>query len=385
MDYAATTPLEPRARKAMEPYFAKTFANPGALYAEAVAAKKAVETARAKIARALEAHSDEIVFTSGGTEANNLAIFGGVPREKFLPHIITTNIEHSSVLEPLRELARRGEIDVSYISVEPDGIVKPEKIISAIRPNTALVSVQYANNEIGTIQPIAKIGKALRELKHRPLFHVDACQAPLYLNCLVNALGVDMLSLDAHKIYGPKGVGCLYVRRGVNLAPVLYGGGQERGVRSTTENVPGIVGFGEAISIAISCREKESVRASVLRDLLYTNVLPSSSAGRQNTAIRKDGKIIVNGSMKKDERLPNNLNISLPGVDTEMLVLKLDAEGIAVSTKSSCLKDERESYVVKSLNNSQLQANSTLRFTLGKYNTKKDIEYAAKILLKLIK
>jgi len=371
LDYAATTPLEPRARKAMEPYFSKEFANPNALYAEGIVAKKAIDKARAKVARALEAHSDEIIFTSGGTEANNLAIFGSVHQERFLPHIITTNIEHSSVLEPLRELARRGEIEVSYISVEPDGIVKPEKIISAIRSNTVLISVQYANNEIGTIQPIAKIGKALRELKHRPLFHVDACQAPLYLNCLVNALGVDLFSLDAHKIYGPKGVGCLYVRRGVNLTPILYGGGQEREMRSTTENVSGIVGFGEAISIAVSSRERESARVFVLRDILYTKVLLIK-------------KIIVNGSIKKDERLPNNLNISLPGIDTEMLVLKLDAEGIAVSTKSSCLKDERESYVVKSLNNSQLQANSTLRFTLGKYNTKKDIEYTAKTLLKLI-
>jgi len=180
-----------------------------------------------------------------------------------------------------------------------------------------------------------------------------------------------LFSLDAHKIYGPKGVGCLYVRRGVNLTPILYGGGQEREMRSTTENVSGIVGFGEAISIAVSSRERESARVFVLRDILYTKVLLIK-------------KIIVNGSIKKDERLPNNLNISLPGIDTEMLVLKLDAEGIAVSTKSSCLKDERESYVVKSLNNSQLQANSTLRFTLGKYNTKKDIEYTAKTLLKLI-
>jgi cysteine desulfurase len=413
LDYAATTPLDKRVKKAMEPYFAKEFANPSALYAEGVASKKAVEKARTKIARVLECHSDEIVFTSGGTEANNLAIFGIAEwarlrshgyffTKKFLVlapsrsqcslrrahsrlpiHIVTTNIEHSSILEPLCELEKRGMAEVTYVPVESDGIVNAEKIINAVKQNTVLVSVQYANNEIGTIQPIRKIAQGLRNLAEnskfeirnsklklaKPVFHVDACQAPLYLNCLVNALGVDLMTLDAHKIYGQKGVGCLYVRRGIKLAPILYGGGQERGLRSTTENVPGIVGFAEALQIASANKEKESERVAYLRDHLYSSVL-------QNTGI----EIVINGSMDKKERLPNNLNISLCGIDTEMLVLKLDTAGIAVSSKSSCLKDERESYVVKALGGFSGRAHSTLRFTLGKGNTKKDIEYTAKIL-----
>lgn len=292
-----------------------------------------------------------------------------------IPHIVTTNIEHSSILEPLRELERSGEAEVTYVPVEKDGIVKPEKIISAIRPHTALISVQYANNEIGTIQPIAKIGKTLLALgAKRPLFHTDACQAPLYLHCLVNALGVDLLTLDGHKIYGPKGVGCLYVRRGVRLAPTIFGGGQERGIRATTENVPALVGFAEAIKIAAAERAKESACLRVLRDYLYTSVL-------QNTAIRK---VIINGSMEEGERLPNNLNISLPGIDTEMLTLQLDAAGIACSTKSSCLKDEKISYVAAALGGPKAHASSTLRFTLGRATTKKDIAYATKVLARLL-
>ena len=258
--------------------------------------------------------------------------------------------------------------------------MRAEKIISAIRPNTVLVSVQYANNEIGTIQPIAKIGKMIKALdaqSSRPIFHVDACQAPLHLNCLVNALGVDLLTLDGHKMYGPKGVGCLYVRRGTPLAPILFGGGQENGMRATTENVPAIVGFAEALRISRTERAKESARLSALRAHLYTSVL-------QNTSIRSR-KIMVNGSMEACERLPNNLNISLLGIDTEMLTLQLDAKGIAVSTKSSCLKDEKISYVVAALDKNKSRASSTLRFTLGRGTTKKDIEYTIKVLIDILK
>lgn len=407
LDYAATTPLDPRVKRAMEPYFAKAFGNPSSIHAEGVEAKKAVDEARTKVARALEAHAEEIVFTSGGTEANNLAIFGviqalasraenfdrftlsaGVLREsKFSarsarPHIVTTNIEHSSVLEPFRALEKKGEIDVSYVPVEKNGIVNPEKVISAIRSNTVLVSVQYANNEIGTIQPIAKIGKMFRVKRRkfynaqslRPIFHVDACQVPLYLHCLVNALGVDLLTLDGHKMYGPKGVGCLYVRRGTPLAPMLFGGGQEKGLRATTENVPDIVGFTEALRLATAERKKESLRLQKLRDYLYLLI-------RANKQIELE---TINGSMEAGERLPNNLNISLPGVDTEMLTLQLDAHGIACSTKSSCLKDEKVSYVVAALGGTKARAASTLRFTLGHTTTKKDIEYAVKVLARLL-
>lgn len=380
LDYAATTPVDARVQRAMEPYFAEDFGNPSSIHHEGNMAKKAVDEARTKVARALEAHAEEIVFTSGGTEANNLAIFGVVNSlsGKKTPHIITTNIEHSSVLEPMRELERQGRAEVSFVPVEPDGLVRPEKVVAAIRSNTVLVSVQYANNEIGTIQPILKIGKLfaqLRKAKSRyPLFHIDACQAPLYLHCLVNALGADLLTLDAHKIYGPKGVGCLFVRRGTPLTPLIFGGGQEGGLRSTTENVPGIVGLAEALQIASAERAKKSARLSALCNYLYTNVL-------QNTTIRK---VILNGSMERGERLPNNLNISLPGVDTEMLTLQLDAAGIAVSTKSSCLKDEKESYVVAALGGGASRTVSTLRFSLGRNTTKQDIEHTVRVLLKLL-
>ncbi len=414
LDYAATTPLDPRVRRVMEPFLREKFGNPSSIHAEAVAAKKALDEARVKTARCLEAHSDEIVFTSGGTEANNLAIFGTVDAftrsDKVRPcigkkvgpcrsdlvkaHIVSTNIEHASVMEPLRELERRGAAEVTFVPVEPNGIVKTEKIIAAIRPNTVLVSVMYANNEIGTIQPIRKIASGLRNFSEnskfeirnsklkltKPIFHVDACQAPLYLNCLVNALGVDLLTLDGHKIYGPKGVGALYVRRGISIAPILFGGGQEKGLRSTTENVPAIVGFAEALRIAGDERNKESSRLATLRDYLYSEVL-------ENIRIRN---AVVNGSMEEGERLPNNLNISLLGRDTEMLTLQLDAAGIAVSTKSSCLKDERESYVVATLgavpnpSGSFARASSTIRFTLGRGTGKADIERVAKILCRLV-
>ncbi len=400
LDYAATTPLDPRVKRAMEPYFAKHFGNPSSIHAEGVVAKKALDAARATVARALEAHPDEIIFTSGGTESNNLAIFGAVESvcrsltptrpvgvkllQKPRLHIITTNIEHSSVLEPLRALEKRG-VEVSYVPVETNGIVKTEKILAAIRPNTVLVSVMYANNEIGTIQPIAKIGKAIRELRgeaHKknlvrvgapfPLFHTDACQTPLYLNCLVNALGVDLLTLDGHKIYGPKGVGALYVRRGTTLAPQLLGGGQERGLRSTTENISSIVGFAEALRLATTERKTESLRLKELRDKFYADVLENIRTTR----------IILNGD--RENRLPNNLNISLPKVDTEMLVLKLDAAGIACSTKSSCLKDEKRSYVIAALGGDEKRAESSLRFTLGHTTTAHDLARVAKILSRIV-
>ena len=414
LDYAATTPLDPRVKRAMEPYFAKEFGNPSSIHAEGVAAKKVLDVSRTTVARALEAHADEIVFTSGGTEANNLAIFGALIKSDFVsgkrsdlvkPHIVTTTIEHTSVLEPLRALEKAGKAEVTYVPVEPNGIVKPEKVIAAIKPNTALVSVMYANNEIGTIQPTRTIGQLLVPIrnskfilhnspneKRYPVFHSDACQAPLYLRCLVNALGVDILSLDAHKIYGPKGVGALYVRRGTPLSPTLFGGGQERGLRSTTENVPAIVGFSEALRIAIAERDKESTRIQKLRDRLYSLIRPP--AFRLPVPTRQTGEragankridAVVNGSMEKGERLPNNLNISLPGTDTEMLTLQLDAAGIAVATKSSCLRDERESYVVKALDpRDKRRARSTLRFTCGRDTSMREVKCAAETLVRLL-
>ncbi len=398
LDYAATTPLDPRVLRVMKPFFTTHFGNPSALYEEGVSAKKAVDAARARVARTLEAHSDEIVFTSGGTEANNLALLGIIQALRktasskvlgnarfarsrhfedafrFVPHIVTTNIEHSSVLEPLCALVSQGRAVVSFVPVEANGIVSPAKILKAVRPNTALVSVMHANNEIGTIQAIAQIGKLLKmSRRDPPLFHTDACQAPLFLNCLVNYLGVDLMSFDGHKMYGPKGVGALYLRRGTPITPILRGGGQERGLRPTTENVASIVGFAEALRLALVARTKESLRVARLRDELHTLI-------RANK--KTSDAILLNGDMK--ERLPNNLNISLSGIDTEMFVLQLDAAGIAVSTKSSCLRDERESYVVAALGGAPWRAASSLRFSLGRGTTLAEVREVARAFARSI-
>lgn len=290
MDYASTTPLDSRVLKAMLPYFGKKFGNPSSIHAEGVEAKKVLESARKSVGLILNARAAEIIFTGGGTESNNLAIFGtvralektGVSISKM--HFVTTAIEHSSVLECFRELESRGA-KVSYAEVKENGIVDPTTIVGLLRPETVLVSVGYVNNEIGTIQPITKIRKLIKDFrngriqdfpneKQYPVFHSDASQAPLYLDCSVERLGVDLLTLDGHKMYGPKGVGVLYVRRSVTLAPVLFGGGQERGLRSTTENLPLVVGFAKAFEIAAVSREKESARLAQLRDHFYSLIRP---------------------------------------------------------------------------------------------------------------
>ena len=418
LDYASTTPLDPRALKAMLPYFREKFGNPSSIHSEGVAAKKALDAARKTVARILQARPDEIIFTSGGTEANNLAIFGAVKvlEEKAVPiskmRFITTVIEHSSVLECFRELERRGA-KVDYVPVKDNGIVNPKTIGALLRPETVLVSVGYANNEIGTIQPIREISRIIRahNFKFRrsdsvsevgipteasglfklsnfqTCFHSDGSQAPLYLDCNPTRLGVDLLTFDGHKMYGPKGVGVLYAKRGTLLAAVLVGGGQERGLRSTTENLPGIIGFARAFEIAVEMREKESARLQKLQDYFYSSVLDLpehteyARAGRvENIRIKK--RFIINGSLTN--RLPNNINISLHGINTEMLVLKLDAAGIACSTKSSCLRDESGSYVVRALGGGESRALSTLRFTFGRETTKKHIDALLKRLTRIV-
>ena len=386
MDYAGATPLDPRVYKAMLPYFGKKFGNPSSIHAEGVLAKKALETARRSVAGILQARADEIFFTSSGTELNNMAILGIVAetatadsrglhadlRRNSEMHFITTAIEHSSVLECFRELESRGA-KVDYAQVRENGIVEPNTIAKLLRPETVLVSVGYANNEIGVIQPIRKISKVIRAHNLKTFFHSDGSQAPLYLDCNTDRLGVDLMTLDGHKMYGPKGVGILFVRRGTPLTPIIFGGGQERGLRSATENVALIVGISRALEIASSLRKKESTRLAILRDYFHSDVLKNI----------RTSNLIVNGDMK--ERLPNNLNISIPGTDTEFLLLKLDAEGIAVSTKSSCLGTEGGSYVVRALGGGEARALSTLRFSFGRQTTKKDIDTVIKKLAVILK
>jgi len=379
LDNAATTPVDSRVEKAMASYFALNFANPSAIYKEGVGAQKAMENARKDIAGVLEAHSDEIVFTSGGTEANNLAILGLVKNYtgKDRPHIVTTQVEHQSVLNVCSYLEKAGLASVSYVGVNKDGIVDPKEIKKGIKKNTILVSVIYANNEIGSVQPVKEIVKTVRHFrKHQksatPYFHIDACQAINYLNVNVGQLGIDMMTFNGSKIYGPKGVGVLYLKRGVELAPVVYGGGQEEGLRSGTENMPAIIGISEAIKISEKIKGRESSRLSKLRDYFIDQVLKKVIGSE------------LNGSIK--DRLSNNANFSFPDIESQLMVIELDARGIAVSAKSACSsEDEESSYVVDALGKGKNFGETSVRFSLGRDTSKKDIDGVVKAILDIYK
>lgn len=383
LDHAAATPLDRGVLAAMEHYFTEEFGNPSALYREAVSAKKALLDARRTIAEILFAHADEIVFTGGGTEANNLAIRGvlnaarknNFPANK-KPHIITSVIEHPSVLAVCRALEQEG-VDVSYIGVDRNGILDLDAFKKALRPETVLVSLMYANNEIGTIEPIREAGKIVRSWRKQhtasfPYIHTDACQAANYLSLHVERLGIDLMTLNGGKIYGPKGAGAFYVRRGVPIAPMIWGGGQERGIRSGTENVAGAVGLARALAVAEKMKEKESKRLSLLRDRLIASLLKNIPDA------------ILNGDAK--ERLPNNVNISIPGIESEQLIIELDAKGVAASAKSACKSlDEEPSYVIMALGRDTQGTESGVRLTLGRNTTKNDINAVSKMLPELVK
>src|SRR3989338_438003 len=382
LDYASITPVDLEVEKEMDKVGRTTFANPSALYDEAFIAKELVEDARKKVAGILNAQKSEVVFTSGGTEGNNLALLGVFEAHKkdgFVPHFITTVIEHSAILEVCKEIERRGG-EVTYLKVSPEGLVSPKDIHGALKENTVLVTVAYANNEIGTIQPIKDIGRAIKDWRQKktehqngawPYFHTDACQAGPYLSLDVLKLGVDIMTLDGIKIYGPRGMGILYLRHGVNVTPVIFGGGQEKGLRSGTENVPGIVGFAKALEIADSLREKESERLTALRDYATDSI------------IKNFPKAVLNGS--KESRLPNNINVCFRGLHAEFAVISLDMAGISVSYSSSCrtLKEDPSSYVVSALDMGDCST-SSLRFTLGRESTKKDIDDLLNALQKIV-
>lgn len=375
-DWAATTPMHPRVLKAMKEA-EKLWANPNAIHEEGVRARKALESARTKSAKILGVRPEEIYFTSGGTESN-CTIIQGVLRTKLEKgikdvHVVTTSIEHSSILGTLKLFESHG-VKVTYVNPGPDGVVRAEDILKEITPATAFVTVMYANNEIGTIQPVSKIGAGIRKLRTEkqdtfPVFHVDASQAPLWLSCDLEGLRADAITLDAHKMQGPKGIGALVVRRHVAWEPLMIGGGQERNKRPTTESLELITGFSEALSIAHGEekveRKKRVEKVEKVRDYFFSKI---------ETAFPE---AIINGS--RDKRLPNNINISLPNItDPEFAVLFLDKEGIACSTKSSCLKGEEQSYVVAALAEASKaplwQAKNTLRFTLAPDATRPDVD-----------
>lgn len=365
LDHAAATPLDPRVKASMEPYWSRVYGNPGSIHREGVAAHRAVEGARARVAACLGALPDEIIFTSGGTEANHLAIHGMMYDAAREVGLVVSAIEHPSILESARALELSGKT-VHYLSVDGEGCIEMNELTEVLGTHSRLVSVMYVSNEIGTVQPLKEIAKVIRKVrKHKtiaePFFHTDASQAPLYLPMDVRKLGVDLMTLDGQKIYGPKGIGILYRRRGVPLASVMYGGEQEFGLRPGTENVPLIIGIAKALELA--CEEREEKHKRLFK--IQTHFLESLK--------RELPHAVVNGSVTN--RVPNNVNISLPGVDSEFAVLWLDAHGIACGSRSACSSKVHDtSYVLQAMGVSQERASSTLRFSFGRGTRARDVD-----------
>ena len=382
LDHAATTPLDPRVKEAMEPYWTTVFGNPSTLYRPGRLAKDALDTARAKVAELLHSRPEEIIFTGSGTESDNMAIFGACRmfQNRGAKHLITMVSEHHAILHSFEALERDGW-EVTYLQVDEDGMVAVSDVCNAIRPDTLLVSVMYINNEIGVIQPIEEIGAVIKEIRRGrgeqknqlPLyFHSDAAQAAGCLDLNVDRLGVDLLSLNGGKIYGPKGVGCLYMRRGVSLKPIIYGGGQEKNLRSGTENMPGIFGFAKAFEIACVEREKENPRLIELRDYFIhrlTSEIP---------------KTVLNGHATK--RAPNNVNVSVLDIEGEGVILYLDAKGVYISTGSACTSETLDpSHVILALGKPYEYAHASIRFSLGRSTSKSDIDYVMEKLPEVVK
>ncbi len=381
MDHAATAFVDPRVLEAMMPFFCDTAGNPSSFHTVGLRAKEAVMEARHTIAKLLAAHEEEVLFTSGGTESNNLAVVGLIRALKIQveercgagtkPHVITLPIEHPAVLEPLLHLEKKGEIELTQLTVDRDGLVAPETVRAALKPNTILVSIMWANNEIGTIEPIADIGRVLLAWRKEqktpwPFFHSDACQAAGACDLNMERSHVDLLTMNGSKIYGPKGVGCLFLRRGVKIEPLVRGGGQERNLRSGTENVPGIVGLAKAFELAQAERETENARLIALRNRLIEGLLHIP-------------KTRLNGHAH--ERLPNNVNISFMDIEGEAAALYLDAQGVMVSTGSACASASLDpSHVILGIGLSYEAAHGSLRFTLGHMTTREDVEHTIRIM-----
>lgn len=391
LDYAATTPVAPEVQKAMQPYYDRIFGNPMAMHSFGQKARRATEEAREEVADFFGFSAEEIIFTSGATESNNLALRGvikavrrniasgarpersrGVPVGKFVPHIITTAFEHHCLLDSTKYLDKELMAEVTFIKPTREGLIRPSDVIAAIKPNTVMVSVMYVNNEVGTIAPLSEIAKLVKKERNRtnnlPIyFHSDITQGVNYLPCEMGKMGVDLFSMSAHKIYGPKGVGALGVRKGILIDKIQLGGEQEFNLRAGTHNVPGIVGLGAAIEKIKSYRVTElpSYRVKKLRDYFWKELR------------KKVKNIRLNGSLEK--RVANNLNVSFAGVEGESMLLALDMAGIACSTGSACSSETlAPSHVLLSLGLSHPQAHGSLRFTLGEGNTRADIDYTVR-------
>ena len=360
-DYASLTPIDPRVLREMDAYSTETYANPSSWYCKGTAALKALNEARSRVAHFIHAHPDEIIFTSGGTESNNLALLGSIEslhdagREYRDMHVVVSAIEHSSVMEIASYLKKKGVI-VEYVDVDGQGMVKLDDLKRKIKSNTVLVSIMTVNNEVGTIQPIQEIAKSMKY----PLFHTDAAQAG-YLELNVEKMGVDLLTLDGSKVYGPRGIGALYIKRNTPIAPIIHGGGQEHGMRSGTENIPAIMGFARALDLVSEGRIQEVARLTELRSFLITE-------------LKKLGVVIHSEHVLTS---PHIINISIPGIHNEFFVLWMDARGINCSTKSSCLRDEDESYVLRAMG---VDGKTSIRLSLGRGTKKSHIKKLCKLV-----
>jgi cysteine desulfurase len=365
LDYAATTPAHPEVLKAMLPYFTDAFGNPSSIHSLGQEAKDAIEKARHQVAALIGAKSEEIVFTGSGTEADNLALKGvALANQGKGNHIITSSIEHHAVLETCKFLEKQG-FSVTYLPVNGYGMVDPGGVKKAITAKTILISVMHANNDVGTIEPIAEIGNIARQAEI--YLHTDAVQTVGHIQVDVNKLNVDLLSISAHKLYGPKGIGALYIRKGTKVGSFMHGGGQERGKRASTENVPAIVGFGKAAEIAQREMLEEAQKLTVFRDKLIEGILKSIEHTQLN------GHPVI--------RLPNNVNVSVDYVEGESMLLNLDLAGICASTGSACSSSDFEpSHVLVAMGLPHLQAHGSLRFTSGKWTTEEEINQVLNVL-----
>ncbi|RKY51325.1 MAG: cysteine desulfurase NifS [Candidatus Neomarinimicrobiota bacterium] len=369
LDNAATTATDPEVVDAMLPYFSEYYGNPSSIYSFSRKVKAAVEDARNIIASFIGANSKEIVFTSGGSESDNFALKGIAFANKQKGNsIITSSIEHHAVINPCKFLEKLG-YEVIYLPVDSNGLINPDNVKNAITEKTILISVMHANNEVGTIQPIAEIGKIARE--NKIYFHTDAVQTFGHIPVNVDDLNVDLLSMSAHKLYGPKGIGALYIRKGTKITSLIHGGDQERKRRASTENVPAIVGFGKAVEIANTNMNNVAKRQTILRDKFI------------NTIFDKIKDIQLNGHPTK--RLPNNINISFKGIEGESIMLNLDMEGISASTGSACSSSSlKPSHVLLALGLSHELAHGSLRLSLGKHTKAEDIDYVIQVLPKVV-
>lgn len=388
LDYAATTPVDAKVLEKMLPYFSQNFGNAMSVHSFGQEALEAVDEARAKAALFFRCSASEIIFTSGATESNNLTVKGSIRsfysiarKTDEKPHIITTKFEHHCVLDACKFAEKDGLAEITFVSPNKEGLISLKDIKAAIKPNTILISVMYVNNEIGTVQPIAEIGKLLKKINAertaeklpRISFHSDATQAINYFNCNADELGVDLLSMSAHKIYGPKGVGLLYIRKGTPIKRIQDGGDQEYKMRAGTHNVPAIVGLGEALNmIKTPTSEKKIKEITELRDYLIKRVL------------KEVPKSYLNGSAEK--RSPNSANFRFDDVEGEGLILSLDLDGIAGSTGSACSSGALDpSHVLLSLGLRHEQAHGSLRLTIGKYTTKKELDIVIDKIKEVVK